>query len=226
MPRKLIPLGAVALALLLLSPAVPDMATVAQAEEAASTDESGVDPALAALLASEKASRKACKIEICSILRAKKAEGPDVSCKVVKTMPKKDMDEIIAKAHASWPFGHAHCEADITLKRDMLVKAMTEASYVAEFDSHQVTCTIDREGGDPYVFKVSLSPKVTFENGKAVKAEARWGDLEAPAVAKGVLWPATGLDNQLNILGEKLVETVNGFVTNKCDEVKDELVVE
>lgn len=182
------------------------------------------DKAMDDLLAKEKESRKACKVDICSILRGKKAEGSDINCHVVQTWPKKALDELVGKAHVSWPWSHIHCQTDISLKRKVLVSAMTEAKYEASFDPHTVSCEIERgEGADKYTFKVSLTPKVTFENGKATAGQLQWGDIEAPMLAKGVIWPITKLDNETGMLSGEFVKMVNQFMDKKCDEVKDDL---
>lgn len=195
------------------------------AETSSSTAESDpVDAAMDALLAQQKESRKACKVEICSILRSKKADGPDVACHVVQTWPKKALDRIVGKAAVSWPLGHAHCQTDLKLKRTMLAAAMSETKYVAEMERMDVACEIERGAGeDPYKLKVSIQPKITFENGKATAAEMQWGTIEAPALAKGVIWPVAKLDNSLGVLSGQVVDMVNQFLDKKCDEVKDEL---
>ena len=182
------------------------------------------DPAMDALLAKEKEARKSCKIDICSILRGKKAEGADPSCHVVQTWPKPALDAMLAKTHVSWPYSTVHCQTDIKLKRATLVAAMTQAKYEAAFDSHTLDCEIERGAGiDKYTFKVAMAPKVTFENGKATAAQLQWGDIEAPLVAKAVIYPITGLDNQTGVLSGQFISMVNRFVDAKCDEVKADL---
>jgi len=202
-------------------------AGLALAEDAAKPvdpDAATGDKAMDDLLAKEKDARKACKVDICSILRGKKAEGPDVSCHVIQTWPKKALDEMLGRTHVSWPYSHVHCQTEVKLKRATLVKAMTEAKFDAEFEQHTLDCEIERGPGlDNYKFKVSLAPKVTFEGGKATKAELHWGDVEAPIIAKGVIWPITGLDNKTGMFSGQFTSMVNQFVDKKCDEVKGEL---
>jgi hypothetical protein len=183
------------------------------------------DKALDELLAKEKESRKACKIDICSILRGKKAEGADVGCHIVQTWPKPSLDQLLSKAHVSWPWSHIHCQIDINLKRATLVAAMTQPKYEGTFDQHTISCDIEKGGGgdDKYSFKVNVTPKVTFENGKATTAQMQWGDIEAPVLAKGVIWPITALDNKTGVLSGEIVNIINQFIDKKCDEVKDQL---
>jgi hypothetical protein len=182
------------------------------------------DKALDELLAKEKESRKACKIDICSALRSKKPEGADISCNVVQTLPKVSLDKLLEKGHVSWPWENVHCQSDIKVKRAVLVSAMTQPKYEAAFEPTTITCDIERgPTAEKYVFKVSLTPKVTFENGKATASQLQWGELDAPLLAKGVLWPITGIDNKTGMLSGKFSEMINGFASKSCDEVKDQL---
>ena len=144
---------------------------------------------------------------------------------IVKTMPKFDMNKIMAHGKLSWPWGHVYCKMDLKLAHQTLVDAMVKGSYVAELGPHQVHCDIDRDkDGQKFTFKLTLSPKITFKNGKAVEADLNWGDLEAPTLAKGVIWPATALDNTLGVFSSEVVDAVNFFADKKCDKVKDELI--
>ena len=183
-----------------------------------------LDPKLEALLAKEKAARKACKVRICAILRSRKSEGEDISCQVVKTWLKEDIQKIIARSRLTWPWGHARCETQLSLERAMLAKAMSEEEYEAKLPSHRVACVLDRaKEGKTYEFVLNGSAAITFKNGKAVAGRITWGKLEAPTLIKGLLWSATGLDNKLNVFGGELVKIVNEFVTRKCAEVADDI---
>lgn len=183
------------------------------------------DKAMDELLAKEKEARKQCKIDICSILRGKKADGPDINCHVVQTWPKKALNDMLGRLHVSWPWSHVHCQADVKLQRATLVNAISQPKNEATFDKHTLSCVIERDdaGAEKYEFKVDFTPKVTFENGKAIKGELQWGDVDAPVLAKGVIWPITGLDNKTNMLSGQFVSMINQFLDKKCDEVKDEL---
>lgn len=207
-------------ALLILALAMPVGAAMAADAAPASTG----DKALDELLAKEKEGRKACKIDICSALRSKKAEGADIACHVVQTLPKAGLNKMLEKGHVSWPWENVHCQSDINIKRAVLVSAMTQPKYEAAFEPTTVTCDIDRGAGtEKYVFKVALTPKVTFENGKATAAQLQWGEIEAPLLAKGVIWPITGIDNKTGMLSGQFTSMVNEFAAKKCDEVKDQL---
>lgn len=169
----------------------------------------------------ERESRKACKVAICAAFHNRNADGGDIACKVVKTWRKEHLEKIVSKAKVSWPWGRVQCVADIRLKRDMLIKAMTEPSHEAVLDKHQVACHVEREK-DKAELKFDFTPKVTFEAGKATKAVLNWGTIEAPTLVKGAMWTATATDNTFNVLERTVVDDINDFISKKCMEVKDD----
>ncbi len=169
----------------------------------------------------ERELRKSCKVAICSAFHERKP-GADIACNVLKTWRKEQLAKAVGKGGLSWPWGSARCIADIKLKRESLIKAMSEADYVMQVDNHTITCELDRDEKDKYAIKFDIAPKVTFKQGKAVKARLGWGKIEAPTLAKGALWSATATDNTFNVLQGTVLEDINDFVDNKCMEVKDE----
>ena len=170
----------------------------------------------------EREGRKACKVAICAAFHVRKAEGPDITCNILKTWRKEQLQKMIERAKVSWPWGRVKCVADIRLKRADLIKATSEASYVTTLDKHEVNCEIERESEAPAKIHFSFSPKITFANGKATNASLNWGSIEAPALVKGAMWTATATDNTFNVLQSTLVEDINDFIGPKCDEVKEE----
>jgi hypothetical protein len=183
------------------------------------------DPALDAELAAQKEARKACKIEICAILRNKKVEGADISCGVTQTLTKKTLDAVLDKGKVKWPMGNAVCKVDLKISRAMLAKAMTEPKFDAAFEPHTMTCEIapGAEGGEKTVIKMSIKPTVSYISGVATKGALNWGDVEAPALVKGVIWPVVTLDNTVGLFGGNFVSMINQFSTTSCDEVKDQI---
>lgn len=170
----------------------------------------------------EREARKDCKVKICSAFHVRKAEDGDISCNVLKTWRKEQLDKMVAKAKVSWPWGNVRCVADIKLKRGDLIKAMTEDKFETSLDKHQVTCEVMRDKETPAEIKFDFTPKVTFEKGKATKAVLNWGKIEAPTLVKGAMWTATATDNTFNVLQSTVVEDINDFIGPKCDEVKDD----
>ncbi|MGQ0673523.1 MAG: hypothetical protein ACT4N2_11710 [Hyphomicrobium sp.] len=169
----------------------------------------------------ERDSRKACKVAICDAFHNRKP-GPDVACKVVKSFRKTQLEKMVSKAKVSWPWGRVVCTSDVRLKRDLLLKALVADKLVAEFDSHKVSCTVEREKDGAAEITAEFTPKVTFEKGKAVKASLNWGKVDGPTVIKGALWTATAADNTIGVLQSTIVDDVNDFTSKKCDEVKPE----
>ena len=181
-------------------------------------------PTLADMTDEEKAereARKSCKVAICAAMRTRKPSS-DVSCNVIKTWRKEHLNSIVSKAGASWPWGNIKCTAPIKLQREMLEKALGDGKYEATLDKHEVHCVVEQSEGAKSDIRFEFTPKVAFENGKAVKATLNWGKIEAPTLVKGAMWTATATDNTFNVLQSTVVEDINDFTSARCDEVKDE----
>lgn len=210
--KSALALSAAALAVVLLTP--PPLPAHAQSSTAVKPED---------LTEEEKAERelrKSCKVAICAAMRNRKADA-DVTCNVIKTWRKEHLDKMVSKAGTSWPWGKVKCTAPIKLGKDMLTKALGEAKFEAQLDRHEVHCEVERKEGNADI-RFEFTPKVTFENGKAVKASLNWGKVEAPALVKGAMWTATATDNTFNVLQGTVVEDINDFTSSKCDEVKEE----
>lgn len=172
----------------------------------------------------EKDSRKACKIQICDIFRSKKTSGDKVACDIQKTWREEDVKDMVAGGQVGWRWGKMVCKFNLDLTQAELADAVSKPEYELKVKPHNITCVIDKkdESGTHEV-SVGIAPEVRFKDGVATEGRMNWGDVTAPVLVKGIIWPGVKLDNQVNFVGGKLVKTVNGFMTKKCDQVKDEL---
>ena len=191
-------------------------------EAAPPAGDSGKDD-LTAEERAEKQARKACKVKICDILATKDPQGDDVACDIVKTWREQDITKMLG-GRFDWTWGKAVCQSKLEVKREALVKAMTEANYEVVLPEQKVHCTLaQKSAGEPYAVDISIAPKVTFENGKAVSARLNWGEAKAPMLAYALIYAGTGLDNSANMLGPEVTRMVNGFTTKKCAKLKDDM---
>jgi hypothetical protein len=195
--------------------------TASPSEAAAPAPESGKSEPTAEERA-EKQARRACKAKICDIIASKDAQGDDISCDIVKTWRESDITKMLG-GRFTWTWGKAVCQSKLEIKREALVKAMTETSYDIVLPEQNVRCALDRKSeGEPYAVEVSIAPKVAFENGKAVSAKINWGEAKAPMLVYALIYAGTGLDNSANILGPEVTRMVNEFTTKKCAKPKDD----
>jgi len=172
----------------------------------------------------EKAQRRVCKIQICSIFSSKDPAGADIDCAIVKTWREEDIASMLSGGKLSWPWGKARCTTQLKLKRSMLAAAASEEGTTAKLDKHTISCSLDlKSDGDTYDVKVDITPEVTFKGGKATEGRLNWGTVDAPMLAYSVIWPGAALDNSVNILQGPLVEMINELMGRKCGEVKDQL---
>lgn len=169
----------------------------------------------------ERETRRKCAAAICSTLHNKKPAEGQVSCNIQKTWRKEALTKVLSRGKVSWPWGDTRCTAEIKFDRATLIKAMQEPDFEAQFDPYDVQCRIANDK-DKYDVTAQLKPKVTFRQGKAVKASLNWGKIEAPTLAKSALWSITAADNTFGLLQSTAVEDINDFITTKCMEVKDE----
>ena len=147
----------------------------------------------------ERETRKACAVALCSTLHNHKPHTGDVTCNVQKTWRKEVLVKIMERGKVTWPWGNARCISDLKFDRATLVKGMTEPEFEAQFDKHDIRCELEGEK-EKYEVKLQIQPKVTFKQGKAVKASLNWGKIEAPKLAKTALWSATAADNSFGVL--------------------------
>jgi hypothetical protein len=168
----------------------------------------------------EREIRKVCAVAVCSTLHKKTPANGQVTCSVQKTWRKEVLVKILSRGKITWPWGYARCTSELKLDRATLIKAMTEPELEVQFDKHDLRCELEGEK-EKYEVKLEVQPKVTFKQGKAVKASLNWGKIEAPTLAKTVLWSATTADNSLGVLQSTIVEDINDFIQTRCMEVKE-----
>ena len=201
--------------------------TAAPASESPSTEAAAAPDAakneLTAEERAEKQARKACKVKICDILATKDPQGDDVSCDIIKTWRESDITKMLG-GRFDWPWGKAVCQSKLAIKREQLVSAMTQANYEVALPEQKVSCTLAQKSeGEPYAVGVSIAPKVTFKNGKAVSARINWGEADAPMLAYALIYAGTGFDNSANVLGPEVVRMVDEFTGKKCRRLKNDL---
>ena len=169
----------------------------------------------------DRAARRACAMAVCAVLHNRTPAAEPVACNLQKTWRKEVMTKILARGKVSWPWGDTRCGSQVKLDRALLIKAMQEPEFEAQFDTYNVRCLIEN-AKDKYDVSVALRPKVTFKQGKATKASLNWGKIEAPALAKTALWSITAADNTFGLFQSMAVDDINDFIGTKCMEAKEE----
>jgi hypothetical protein len=169
----------------------------------------------------QREGRRQCAVTLCATLHNRKPAEGQATCSIQKTWRKEVITRILARGKVSWPWGDTRCSGEIRLDRGLLVKAMQEPEFEAQFETHNVRCQIEN-AKDKYEVTLQVRPKITFKQGKAAKARLNWGKIEAPALAKTALWSITAVDNTFGLLQSTTVEDINEFIGTKCMEVKEE----
>jgi len=188
---------------------------------AAAAQTPAVPPELEARIAKEKEDRKACKIEICKAFATPSEDAP-ITCTVTKTWLASEIQAGFLRDRLTWPWGHAQCTATIELDRKAIKEAALQPTATIKLKKHNISCKLDSKdpkGGTAYDLKLSIEPTVTFQGGKAVKAEMGWGSIEAPILAKSAIWSATAVDANFSVISSGVVHQINNFLGEKCKEV-------
>ncbi|MBO0741115.1 MAG: hypothetical protein J2P51_06790 [Hyphomicrobiaceae bacterium] len=171
--------------------------------------------------AKERRSRHQCALALCATLHNHTPDAGEVSCSLQKTWRKEVLTKILERGKVAWPWGYARCMGEVIFDRATLVKSMTLPQFEAHFQKHDIRCELEAQTAT-YEVKLQIQPKVTFRQGKAVKASLNWGKIEAPKLAKTALWSATAADNSLGVLQSIVVDDINEFIHTRCMESKEE----
>lgn len=167
----------------------------------------------------ESQERDVCRAKTCDVVRSKKMQGEDVSCRMVKTWPAIDLKEKL-KNRFTWRWGDVQCVTNLALDRALVLRAAYLPRFVANVGKHDIECRIAAKDGEPrHTVKFTVDPVVTFEGAKAVKAALGWGQITGSGIMRLVLWSATAADNAFNIAEKAALEHINDFFGSKCDAV-------
>lgn len=165
--------------------------------------------------ANEKDALKACEKRVCEMVVKKEAAGDDLSCALQKTWAKDKIKEGIEKKKISWGFGDARCAVEVKVPRANIHSALTKSEHSLELEAHTVKCQVEREA-EVTPINVTLAPKVSFKDGKAVKAWIGVKDIDAPAVVKGAIWTVAKVEDTLGLFHSDMIAEINEFIEKKC----------
>ncbi len=186
--------------------------------------EAVVEPPLTPRELSDTAHRRKCKITICSIFASKKMDGPDVGCDVTKTLRKSKIEQKYLGGKFGWPWGNARCKAEIKVKREVLVKAMTQDGYTSTLSKHNISCKLFKQDGkSKYELNLSITPVVKWKGGKAESVKLNIADITGSALATGGVWTLAKANGYFGVLDGPLKGKLNEFISKDCAELKSEL---
>ena len=168
--------------------------------------------------ATEREVIKACEKRLCDIVVGKQPAGDDLNCPLSKTWAQSSIKGGIEKRKLTWSLGDARCSADLSLKRDAVLGAVTKPEAALEFPAHDVKCEVEREKEITTV-NITLAPKVTFKNGAADKMWLNVKTIEAPAIVKGAIWTAAQIEDNFGLFQSEIISEINDLVQKKCPKV-------
>jgi hypothetical protein len=164
----------------------------------------------------EKERLAQCGKEVCAVAISKKASGADVTCDLVKTWQKADMQKAADYMSYSWGMGEARCLVKLTLKRADLVAALTAREYTFKFGKQHISCEI---GDSKYPISATVAPELTFKDGVAKKGKLQMDDIQGAALIKGVVWTAAALERNFGLFEGDLIRETNRFLQTECPKL-------
>lgn len=163
----------------------------------------------------EKERLEACEKTLCETVVKKNPKDGAVACDLSKTWDRVKIEKGAGSKALSWGFGDAKCKLEVSLPRKHLVAALTEKRHKFFLPRHTVVCDVETQKGVEPV-RVTLRPKMKFENGKASKVELKVEDIEGPAMIKGLIWTTVKLEDNLGIFHKDMLKEINKFLHRKC----------
>jgi hypothetical protein len=167
----------------------------------------------------DKAKLAQCGKDICAIITAKSASGPDVSCDVTKTWEKEEIQKGADQKKLSWGLGSAKCSAKISVKRSAIVDAVSLPENSFKLDKQSVSCEI---GSEKYTVSATLSPELKFKDGATTAVSLHMADIEGATLIKGVVWTAATLEQNFGLFESDMIREVNRFIKKECPKILGE----
>lgn len=170
-------------------------------------------------MADEKAARKACKIEICSAFKSPTAGK--INCDVTKTWLRHDILERVVGGSYAWGYGHAQCHFKLSIDADPLSPALTQKTGKISMQRHTLVCDIqnkDPAKGKAFSIKLSVTPEVSFSDGKATSASLGSVETEGSNIAAAAVTSIMTVDKVSGLVSSAVAKEVNEFLYTKCPE--------
>jgi hypothetical protein len=169
----------------------------------------------------ERDGRRLCAVALCGTLHAGKPAVGLGGCNLQRTWRKAELDNLLAHAKVSWPWGDARCVTHIEIDRSLLAKILQEPDLDVQLDAHTVRCQIE-SGRNRYQIALQVRPRVRFRQGKATEVTLTWGRIDGSPRARSALWSLAAADNIFGFLRSAVLDDINGFIGPRCMEAKAE----
>ena len=156
-----------------------------------------------------------CDRDLCAMVNAPSADGPDLACDLDQTWYKEEITEAVKKGRISWIFGDARCSMTLSVSRALLTPALTKDSYELKVPPQPVSCEIDTKDGRHEV-KANMAPEIEFEHGKATEVSLGIQDITGTAVVRNVVWAAWKFENTFGFFQDDFIRGVNKYIGEYC----------
>ncbi len=161
--------------------------------------------------AEEKAKNAQCLKDVCSILVAKEANGPDVTCELAHRWQAKQIDALADAKNVSWSMGPARCSFKVSAKRADLLAGVTSPDYTLKLNGKPVACEV---GEEEYDVSADITVDIAFKNGVATAISLGGTDYDGPFFIARTLFSAWGMEKRYGSFQADMLREVNRFVKN------------
>lgn len=178
-------------------------------------------PAMAAEAAdrrTEKERIRQCGIDLCQLIAHPEEQGAPIQCDLAQTWHKEGIKKAVKVGRLSWPFGDARCSIELDVDRDILGKALTEASYTMKIPPQPAKCEVENEG-ERHTLSLTLAPEVEFEDGKATEVSINLDEFKGNAVIRNAVWASWKMVNTFGLFQDEFVKGVNDYITKQCPKI-------
>jgi len=163
--------------------------------------------------AEEKAKNAQCVRDFCSILLAKEANGPDLSCDLAHRWEAKIIQTLADSKEASWSLGTARCSLKFNAKRADILAAVTSPENILKLSGKSVACEV---GDEQYDVTADVTADLAFKNGVVTAISLGGSDYEGPIFIARALFTAWGMEKRYGAFQADMLREANRFLKNEC----------
>jgi hypothetical protein len=169
--------------------------------------------ALAPDTAEEKAKNAQCVRDICSIVLAKEANGPDVSCDLAHRWEEKTINAFAESKDLSWSMGGARCSLKFNAKRADMLAAVASPEHTLKLSGKSVACAV---GEEEYEVSADVTVDFTFKAGVVTAISLGGSDYEGPIFIARTLYSAWGMEKKNESFQKDMLREANRFLKHEC----------
>jgi hypothetical protein len=163
--------------------------------------------------AEEKAKNAQCVRDICSIILAREANGPDVNCDLAHRWQAQEIESLAKSKDVSWSLGPARCSVKFSAKRADIAAAVGAPENTLKLYGKSVACEV---GEEEYDVAADITADLTFKNGVVTAVSLGGSDYDGPFFIARALFSAWQMEKRFGSFQGDMLREANRFIKNEC----------